>query len=267
MADPLTGLAALGAASSVLQIFDFAFNVAKYTKRLLRSTEGALEENIELKSLTLQYQKISEEIADLGNDDSPPTSQDDARAIAKQCTHEAAALLDLIAALEIKDQPNLVKRVFKGAQTVSKALRSREEVARRQARLSRLNDLLATALIKQLWQAYRRLPDSDNLPTVLKNIDGVNDNVAIAVDKAKDEILAELRSAADIRKVRLITNSITYPEIATRRAAIKTAHKRTFEWIFRDETSPFMVWLRSGRDIFWISGKAGSGKSTLMKYS
>lgn len=52
---------------------------------------------------------------------------------------------------------------------------------------------------------------------------------------------------------------------------------RTFDWIFRpvEETSQyaegirwadFSEWLRSGKGVYWISGKAGSGKSTLMKY-
>jgi hypothetical protein len=36
-----------------------------------------------------------------------------------------------------------------------------------------------------------------------------------------------------------------------------------FEWIF---DSALSEWLRSGTGLFWISGKAGSGKSTLMKF-
>jgi polynucleotide 5'-kinase involved in rRNA processing len=55
-------------------------------------------------------------------------------------------------------------------------------------------------------------------------------------------------------------------------------HKETFEWLL-DETAQsedeychgpirelFIGWLSSGKGIFHISGKLGSGKSTLMKY-
>lgn len=45
--------------------------------------------------------------------------------------------------------------------------------------------------------------------------------------------------------------------------AIPLAHEHTFEWIYR---SHFADWLRKNSGIFWISGKAGSGKSTLKKF-
>jgi hypothetical protein len=49
------------------------------------------------------------------------------------------------------------------------------------------------------------------------------------------------------------------------------AHHETYEWIFSapDEDrqwSDFTEWLRWGDSVYWITGKPGSGKSTLMKY-
>ncbi|KAI8623471.1 hypothetical protein F5Y19DRAFT_458426 [Xylariaceae sp. FL1651] len=44
---------------------------------------------------------------------------------------------------------------------------------------------------------------------------------------------------------------------------ITTAHKDTLQWIFGHT---FSHWLASDNPIFWISGKPGSGKSTLMKF-
>lgn len=52
---------------------------------------------------------------------------------------------------------------------------------------------------------------------------------------------------------------------------IQPVHDQTFEWIFdgdataRASSSSAINWLRSGDGIFWIKGKPGSGKSTLMK--
>ena len=45
-------------------------------------------------------------------------------------------------------------------------------------------------------------------------------------------------------------------------------HTESFQWIWSTEGSGpgFVNWLRSDNCIFWISGKPGSGKSTLMKY-
>jgi hypothetical protein len=56
-----------------------------------------------------------------------------------------------------------------------------------------------------------------------------------------------------------------------RQDRIVEAHKETFRWIFDSpkKSTPwpsFTEWLQSGSGLYWITGKAGSGKSTLMKY-
>ncbi|KAK7420495.1 hypothetical protein QQX98_002693 [Neonectria punicea] len=56
-----------------------------------------------------------------------------------------------------------------------------------------------------------------------------------------------------------------------RRDAVVQAHSRTFEWALKPphddvEWDDLSEWLQVGSGTYWISGKAGSGKSTLMKY-
>ena len=69
-----------------------------------------------------------------------------------------------------------------------------------------------------------------------------------------------------------ILSSLRFTYITARESAIKKTHKATFEWIFREddvEGRPllkFRTWLQEGRRIYWIAGKAGWGKSTLMKF-
>lgn len=54
--------------------------------------------------------------------------------------------------------------------------------------------------------------------------------------------------------------------------AIHPAHESTFQWIYSSpsQSSPkphhFLEWLQKGNGLFWIRGKPGAGKSTLMKY-
>ena len=72
----------------------------------------------------------------------------------------------------------------------------------------------------------------------------------------------------------LILESLHYQRMEAREEKIIDAHAQTFEWIFDPHVSSirppcnddFVEWLANGNDIFWIAGKAGSGKSTLMKY-
>jgi hypothetical protein len=54
--------------------------------------------------------------------------------------------------------------------------------------------------------------------------------------------------------------------------AVAEAHKATFKWIFEDAEayafpwSNFVDWLHHGDGVYWINGKAASGKSTLMRF-
>ncbi|KAK2747902.1 hypothetical protein FQN57_001493 [Myotisia sp. PD_48] len=71
-----------------------------------------------------------------------------------------------------------------------------------------------------------------------------------------------------------ILKSLYFAEINDRYLGIHEAHKHTFDWIF-DKTSSisdhtsFINWLGNTdntQDLYWISGKPGSGKSTLMRF-
>lgn len=63
-----------------------------------------------------------------------------------------------------------------------------------------------------------------------------------------------------------------YDSMFDREASVAEAHPDTLKWIFRpaaDDThtwNNFSQWLGSEERLYWITGKMGSGKSTLMKY-
>jgi len=70
-----------------------------------------------------------------------------------------------------------------------------------------------------------------------------------------------------------ILQSLRYPTMSNRYEDVLEAHPETFEWAFepspgnsRHEWSNLAQWLEGNEGIYWISGKAGSGKSTLMKH-
>lgn len=76
----------------------------------------------------------------------------------------------------------------------------------------------------------------------------------------------------DLKRDVSILNSLRYPSMSSRHLRIPLAQAKTFEWVFsrRDEpTNPgpgFLEWLEESSGFFWITGKPGAGKSTLMKY-
>ena len=112
---------------------------------------------------------------------------------------------------------------------------------------------------------------------VLDNIRERSSGFATTEKDEKDYFEIQLREAFLRRTIaQRIVNSLQYENISERYEGVSEAHKKTFEWIFepRDEKSDldrpywsdFVKWLREGDGIYWINGKAGSGKSTLMKY-
>lgn len=70
-------------------------------------------------------------------------------------------------------------------------------------------------------------------------------------------------SAVDLRSG--IIRSLDAPGLRDRIEIIENKHRDTFDWIYETEEPGFIKWLRTGSGIFWINGKPGSGKSTLMK--
>lgn len=63
-----------------------------------------------------------------------------------------------------------------------------------------------------------------------------------------------------------ILESLRFTEMPYRHDSIQEAHSNTYAWIFDENESPLARWLTGQNGIFWVNGKAGSGKSTLFKH-
>jgi hypothetical protein len=82
-------------------------------------------------------------------------------------------------------------------------------------------------------------------------------------------------AASGMSKEQSIFRSLCFQSMTVRHSSIAEAYSRTYSWIFnssflgpsdRRSRIKFTEWLQSPERIYWVSGKAGSGKSTLMKY-
>ena len=68
-----------------------------------------------------------------------------------------------------------------------------------------------------------------------------------------------------------LLRSLDFPGMNSRRETVAAADAKTFQWIFRpntkvDNSSDLNHWLNEGDHFYWLTGKAGSGKSTLMNF-
>lgn len=96
-----------------------------------------------------------------------------------------------------------------------------------------------------------------------------------------NEILEFCRRVQQANQRYCILKALRFEKMEERYEDVKKEHTETFKWIFENQQEndqqeddppapqtkvPFIEWLRSGSGIFHIEGKAGSGKSTLMKF-
>ncbi|KAF2652219.1 hypothetical protein K491DRAFT_64437 [Lophiostoma macrostomum CBS 122681] len=120
-------------------------------------------------------------------------------------------------------------------------------------------------------------------------------NITTASKQATDLLnhrLVELRSEQTEQKaqesVSTLLASIAFPDMNARYNSISPSHQSTFDWLFdplddsmrpsrypgydqytervRSSRQAFVNWLSSEEKLFWINGKPGSGKSTLMRF-
>jgi hypothetical protein len=83
--------------------------------------------------------------------------------------------------------------------------------------------------------------------------------------------LCDLNSESSAtRENHALLRSLCFKMMKVRETKIVAAHTNTFEWIFEDtgtsKPTSFVDWLTNQDGIYWVMGKAGSGKSTLMKF-
>lgn len=125
--------------------------------------------------------------------------------------------------------------------------------------------------------------DAGKLGLLQKHVEQLR--LGVRVTSISPKAQEQIRNLLDLseeacRKIRQkrVLNSLAYSDMHGRFETVDTAHNKTFEWIFEDSTKggnvdralssreSFIHWLSAGSGIFHITGKLGSGKSTLMKF-
>jgi hypothetical protein len=98
--------------------------------------------------------------------------------------------------------------------------------------------------------------------------------MVLEASSGREEVMANsTEHAIKENCTRRILGRFWYRIIDDRRVGIADPHTSTLRWVLDapsersdDEWDDLSSWLEHGSDIYWVSGKAGSGKSTLMKY-
>ena len=80
----------------------------------------------------------------------------------------------------------------------------------------------------------------------------------------------EAKARASQKVLDRFLKSLTFDEMNLRMNEVSNIHPKTFDWVLDAEKvgswDNFATWLKGDEKTYWVNGKAGSGKSTLMKF-
>ena len=207
--------------------------------------------------------------------------------IATDCSAIAEELTTKLEALKVHGPRRRRDRIKMGF----KALREKHQIQELQRRLDSYRKALDTRILlglRQQLDVFTNLGStiqdlSQQVQTIITELSQgpkVFDELAKAIRdehaETRDHVTEKFRQYQQMQdhkeyRKRLL-DSLWFEELWSREERIADAHRETFEWIF-DPTGKgvgrwdnFVEWLERGEGIYWIKGKAGSGKSTLMSF-
>ena len=237
--DPLT---ALGLASNVLNIIDAGLKTYSEAKDVYQSTSGISRRNELLQQNMIDLDtRCNQLLACVSQEQDPQRLSDNELAVRNltwKCAESGKKLHKLVNGL--KAEKGKMDSLFK-------AIKSQ-----RSQRL--FNEL------KKEVEEYQAALNSQILI----------DLKAEMIERQRQKQAAASRGGDALADT--ITDTLFFPEIFQRGEQIRKAHEDTFKWIFDDcktttaSRDCFVCWLRSERKAYWMNGKAGSGKSTLMSF-
>ncbi|RYP76253.1 hypothetical protein DL771_001872 [Monosporascus sp. 5C6A] len=128
--------------------------------------------------------------------------------------------------------------------------------------VSKLNELIPDT--DQVWERTAAKAMLEEALSELKDLRTVGIIRSATMDAPEHVAKPAKARFEEVLRPKLLER-IWFRTMDDRLEAVEPAHRRTFSWALR-QPSDLSSWLTSGSGIFWLSGKAGSGKSTLMKY-
>ncbi|MCJ1247070.1 hypothetical protein MMC30_004281 [Trapelia coarctata] len=218
-------------------------------------------------------------------------TSDAIRAIASQCEDTAGTLIDLLGKIKVDrtTYKSALSRTFKAIKSITKT----NKISKLESQLEGYRERVEKHIILDLRQSARALLDGtiqgfQDLQAEHKAIITAIGNNESSIGKLTKLIMVEggktrakisamgkkLADSESTQKFQIFLESLAFEHMFDRegRLGSQPAAPKTFRWLFdRDHrvTRPydsFMDWLEGEQSIYWICGRAGSGKSTLMSF-
>ena len=298
----MEALVAVGLAGNIVQFIDFTYKLLHGTASLYHSRSEASPDTEDLEAVTKGLQQICLDLTANKNNNQlgKATSQQQTtlQNLATNCEALAGELLSALEALKAKD-PSSKWSCFKAAlattwkesrvRTMQKKLDSYRDLLFAQfgqmdrdssdldlgGIMSLLDDLstssrqLRTEMTDELHILRTELQKTlRDLKVQLADLNAVKP----AMLRASTDVLYWPRVAAMSRTKAVgttialalnVLKDLSFEQMKFRHSRVHNAHQNSFGWLLHHG---FLAWTKSKECMFWISGKPGSGKSTLMKW-
>lgn len=130
-------------------------------------------------------------------------------------------------------------------------------------------DTTLASFMQRLAEGHIKTQDliRDEATTVRQTVLKQGQDTIYYIDR---EFRTNRKERLDGEQYQRLLGSLRFPEMNSRRNQIADSHETTFEWIYDDSLdqgwSPFTAFLQGNQKTYWIRGKAGSGKSCLMRF-
>lgn len=278
--DPLS---AISLACNILSFVEATKGLVSSTRQLLQ--RGEQDEFVELELLTRDLQawvvRITPPTASYRHRSSLSPEEKTICSLGSQCSQVAADLLGVLETLKVARRDGARHHIESFYKALVAAWKQ-EEVDKLRRRLDRISTSIQRELaIYDQRRILRRLDELEvsgyrsQLQTLRQDLNRGFEAISGELQKqesrgsALELLLRTAAQGSQYSAEQYILERLRFDEINHRRLNIRVAHNQTLSWLFGDETqrSPATLdeWLVSDDDLYWISGKPGSGKSTLMK--
>jgi hypothetical protein len=257
--DPLT---IAGLVGNIITFVDFSAKVLSRARQLYESTNGAIEENNELESLTKNLREIADQLQrdrtrnpQKGRFSAGLNRETVLNNLSQQCIHVADELLESLDSIKIKGEGGTRKSAVKAAKTVWK----QDHIDSLQGRLDRISKQLMDGMsMEQLEEINRRLREMavDNIrleANRTKEIDQLRRDFNSAMEDINTKPGVEqtpeswlmlsdaTRRGQHYFAEQVILHSLKFSSIDSRLESIKKEHSETFPWIFHTASSTKFV--------------------------
>ncbi|KAI1081913.1 hypothetical protein F5B20DRAFT_533601, partial [Whalleya microplaca] len=294
----MEAVAALGLAANICQFVEYGFKIVIEAKRLRDSGSTSLDPSLERD--TRHMKRLAIQLDSRKSPSYMSADQEALDSLAVECLDLSNDLLTLVETLKAKRPKSKVDSI----RAVLRNKRRNEDKFALEKKLDRCRSQLQIQLAAMTRsEMHEKLDDiiksKDKVGDEFKSIQQDMRALRSSLDSKQDSqaSLSHIQTILDITQDAIsrmhqskVIDALRFPSMNERFQDVGPADKVTFSWVFATQTDvnedhknekwpqrllldrqarardTFIDWLRDRGGIFHVSGKLGSGKSTLMKY-